>query len=175
MTEQNDNVLPTSTPPPTDNDPLPFTRQAMMQFLQFPDSFGVAHSFYQFDKELQRMLQALAPWQLSLLGFHVAFSQRWNDEALQQDQEDAMLELIPEALMPLTRELCFSEPEDIPDTQVVDFPMDAWCWLFRQDPFKPRQPNAPPGLAPSAEPAMLSPERLSVIDEESEPSSQNSQ
>lgn len=167
-----------------------------MQFLQFPDSLGVAHSFYQFDIELQIMLQALAPWQLSLLGFHVALALRWNDETLQQDQEDAMLRLIPEALMPLARELCFSEPEDIPDAQVVDFPMDAWCWLFRQDPFKPRQPNAPPGLAPpaesatvypeqrevadeepepSAESAILSPERLSVIDEESEPSSQNSQ
>jgi len=175
MTDQDNNdLLPTSTPPPTDSDPIPFTRQAMMQFLQFPDSFGVAHSFYQFDKELQRMLRSLAPWQLSLLGFHVAISRRWNDETLRLSQEDATLKLIPEALRPLVKDLCFFGPEDVPDAQVVDFPMDAWCWLFRHDPFKPRQHDVPSGWASSAESATLSPEHPEVADEEPEPS-QNGQ
>ncbi|KAJ3466647.1 hypothetical protein MRS44_004211 [Fusarium solani] len=119
-------------PPPNGNTTDFSRQQTLMQFLRLPDSCGKSHSFLEFPEDLQRTLRALAPWQLALLGFKASLSLLWNDRALQQHQADAMLRLLPPHLRELAEELCFSQPEDLPKAQEVDFPMDAWGQLRRR-------------------------------------------
>ncbi|KAI8675585.1 hypothetical protein NCS57_00460200 [Fusarium keratoplasticum] len=163
------NIPPNSMPPPNGNNTDFSRQQTLMQFLRLPDSYGKSHSFLEFPEDLQRTLRALAPWQLALLGFKASLSLLWNERALQQHQADAMLRLLPPHLRELAEDLCFSQPEELPKAQEVDFPMDAWCWLFRQDPFKPRQHNVPSGPVPSAQSVTVPTEQPEVADEQAQP------